>query len=204
VKLLIFKRRLTEEDLIELEIGISNVAELYRKRAIELKDQYEKTKQEIIRDIKSGVGLDSPILTGKARRALAYRKYAVEFYNAYNNALLLTEEIKNMKVHIEAMRELDESKVLDILKSRLMPSLREAVMGSRSLKELLAKMQAWGQRVGLPEPSAAVSDEEIKEFLRALTLEASREVPAKETAEKAPESLIKKLEEIEKDLKNIG
>jgi len=198
---LIFRRGLTEEDLIEAEIGIKNVAESYRKRALELKKQYENVKAEIINDIKSGVRIDNPVLISKARRALAYSRYAVEFYNDYNNLLLLVEEIKNMKVRIEAIKGLKESDVVNILKNKLQPKLKDAVKDATSIRALIEKLLRYGEPLRPPEVSASVSDEEVSAFLRSLALQASAETAA---AEKPAEASLKDaLERLERELNSI-
>lgn len=193
-------RDLREEDLIEAEIGIKRASDIFRKRALELKRQYESTKSEIIRDIKSGVGIDNPTLLSKARLAIKYSKDAIMFYQDYTNLLLLIEEIKNLKARIEALGVLKESEVIDILKNKLNPKLREALRGATTLNALIRGLTEYGQSIR-PEIATEVTDEEIKSFLSSLALQASVETTT--TGKPAEASLKDVLERLERELNSI-
>jgi len=198
---LIFRRGLTEEDLIEVEIDVKNIAETFRKRALEHRKQYESVKEEIIKDIKSGVNIDNPTLIVKAKRALYHRNNAVEFYNDYNNLLLLVEEIKNMKVRVEAMRALRESDIVNILKNKLQPRLKQAVGDANSFKALVERLLRYSSEAKPPEVSESASEEEVSAFLKSLALQTSAEATATEKPTEA--SLKDVLEKLEKDLSSI-
>jgi len=193
-------RDLREEDLIEAEIGIKRASDIFRKRALELKRQYESTKSEIIRDIKSGVGIDNPTLLSKARLAIKYSKDAIMFYQDYTNLLLLIEEIKNLKARIEALGVLKESEVIDILKNKLNPKLREALRGATTLNALIRGLTEYGQSIR-PEIATEITDEEIKSFLSSLALQASAETTT--TGKPAEASLKDVLERLERELNSI-
>lgn len=197
---MLFRKGLSEEDLIEAEINLKHAADRFRNRAVELKNQYEREKQEIISDINKGIKLDSPALISKAKRTFVLFKQALAFYDAYNNILLDIEEIKNARVIIAYSQEISESKVLDSLKNRLSPALRQAVKNTRSLTEFFAVIRRWTQEALTQGLTVEVSEEEVKEFLNKLASEAT--AGTKPVAE-STEDLRKKLEEYEKQLQSI-
>jgi len=200
---MIFGRKLDEDTLVELEISLKNIAQTYRKRALEHKNNYEKIKRELLSEISRGDSLDSPALLAKAKRALYYHKQALAFYNDYNNLTLLVEEIKNIRIRKEAMEQLKEEKLIDTLKGKLSPALRSMVKDARSLSELVNKIMMYSSEMRVEGPTTDISDEEAREFLQALASEASQ-VSAKETTTTAAgERLKRKLEELERQLESI-